>query len=57
MLFARRVWHVPRPLPAAAVPVSEVAQLESTKQACKTYEAHKAEQLPLLTPVTKEPTP
>ena len=34
------------------VPVSEVAQLDSTQQARKTYEAHKAEQRPLLTPVT-----
>ena len=39
------------------VPVSEVAQLDSTRQARKTYEAHKAEQRPLLTPVTEEPTP
>jgi 3D-(3,5/4)-trihydroxycyclohexane-1,2-dione acylhydrolase (decyclizing) len=36
------------------VPVSEVAQLDSTRQARKTYEAHKAEQRPLLTPVTEE---
>jgi len=34
------------------VPVSEVAALDSTNQARKTYEAHKAEQRPLLTPVT-----
>ncbi|GAA1306866.1 3D-(3,5/4)-trihydroxycyclohexane-1,2-dione acylhydrolase (decyclizing) [Pseudonocardia xinjiangensis] len=32
------------------VPVSEVAQLMSTNQARKTYEAHKAEQRPLLRP-------
>jgi 3D-(3,5/4)-trihydroxycyclohexane-1,2-dione acylhydrolase (decyclizing) len=32
------------------VPVSEVAQLDSTKQARKTYEARKAEQRPLLRP-------
>jgi hypothetical protein len=34
------------------VPVSQVAALDSTNQARKTYEAHKAEQRPLLTPVT-----
>jgi 3D-(3,5/4)-trihydroxycyclohexane-1,2-dione acylhydrolase (decyclizing) len=38
------------------VPVSEVAQLESTQQARKTYEVHKAEQRPLLTPVREETT-
>jgi len=38
------------------VPVSEVAQLDSTRQARKTYEGHKAEQRPLLTPVTDERT-
>jgi 3D-(3,5/4)-trihydroxycyclohexane-1,2-dione acylhydrolase (decyclizing) len=38
------------------VPVSEVAALESTQQARKTYEAHKAEQRPLLTPVREETT-
>ena len=38
------------------VPVSEVAQLDSTRQARKTYEAHKAEQRPLLTPVPEENT-
>jgi 3D-(3,5/4)-trihydroxycyclohexane-1,2-dione acylhydrolase (decyclizing) len=38
------------------VPVSEVAQLDSTRQARKTYEAHKAEQRPLLTPVAEENT-
>jgi 3D-(3,5/4)-trihydroxycyclohexane-1,2-dione acylhydrolase (decyclizing) len=32
------------------VPVSEVAQLDSTNQARKTYEAHKTEQRPLLRP-------
>ena len=32
------------------VPVSEVAQLDSTQQARKTYEAHKAEQRPLPDP-------
>jgi 3D-(3,5/4)-trihydroxycyclohexane-1,2-dione acylhydrolase (decyclizing) len=32
------------------VPVSEVAQLDSTKQARKTYEAHKVEQRPLMRP-------
>jgi 3D-(3,5/4)-trihydroxycyclohexane-1,2-dione acylhydrolase (decyclizing) len=32
------------------VPVSEVAQLDSTNQARKTYEAHKAEQRPLMRP-------
>jgi len=32
------------------VPVSEVAQIDSTKQARKTYEARKAEQRPLLRP-------
>jgi 3D-(3,5/4)-trihydroxycyclohexane-1,2-dione acylhydrolase (decyclizing) len=36
------------------VPVSEVAALDSTKQARKTYEAHKAEQRPFLTPDTEE---
>jgi 3D-(3,5/4)-trihydroxycyclohexane-1,2-dione acylhydrolase (decyclizing) len=36
------------------VPVSEVAQLESTQQARKTYDQHKAEQRPLLTPVREE---
>jgi 3D-(3,5/4)-trihydroxycyclohexane-1,2-dione acylhydrolase (decyclizing) len=38
------------------VPVSEVAQLESTQQARKTYDEHKAEQRPLLTPVREETT-
>jgi 3D-(3,5/4)-trihydroxycyclohexane-1,2-dione acylhydrolase (decyclizing) len=38
------------------VPVSEVAQLDSTRAARKTYEGHKAEQRPLLTPVTDERT-
>jgi 3D-(3,5/4)-trihydroxycyclohexane-1,2-dione acylhydrolase (decyclizing) len=37
------------------VPVSEVAALDSTNQARKTYEAHKAVQRPLLTPVTTSP--
>ena len=36
------------------VPVSEVAQLESTQQARKTYDAHKAEQRALLTPAREE---
>jgi 3D-(3,5/4)-trihydroxycyclohexane-1,2-dione acylhydrolase (decyclizing) len=36
------------------VPVSEVARLESTQQARKTYEAHKAEQRHLLAPVREE---
>jgi 3D-(3,5/4)-trihydroxycyclohexane-1,2-dione acylhydrolase (decyclizing) len=35
------------------VPVSEVAQLDSTQQARKVYEAHKAEQRDFLAPVTK----
>jgi 3D-(3,5/4)-trihydroxycyclohexane-1,2-dione acylhydrolase (decyclizing) len=34
------------------VPVSEVAQLDSTNQARKTYEARKAEQRPLMRPST-----
>jgi 3D-(3,5/4)-trihydroxycyclohexane-1,2-dione acylhydrolase (decyclizing) len=38
------------------VPVSQVAQLDSTRHARKTYEAHKAEQRPLLTPVAEEKT-
>jgi 3D-(3,5/4)-trihydroxycyclohexane-1,2-dione acylhydrolase (decyclizing) len=38
------------------VPVSQVAQLESTQQARKTYEAHKAEQRPLLTPAEETPS-
>ena len=37
------------------VPVSEVAQLDSTQQARKVYEAHKAEQRDFLAPVTKDP--
>ena len=36
------------------VPVSEVAALDSTQQARKTYEAHKAEQRPFLTPISEE---
>ena len=36
------------------VPVSEVAQLDSTQQARKVYESHKAEQRAFLTPVTEE---
>ncbi|WP_250550565.1 thiamine pyrophosphate-dependent enzyme, partial [Pseudonocardia sp. H11422] len=36
------------------VPVSEVAQLESTQQARKTYEANKASQRPFLTPSPQE---
>jgi 3D-(3,5/4)-trihydroxycyclohexane-1,2-dione acylhydrolase (decyclizing) len=39
------------------VPVSQVSQLESTQTAYKTYEAHKAEQRPLLTPAREETTP
>ncbi|MCU1663804.1 MAG: putative myo-inositol catabolism protein IolD [Pseudonocardia sp.] len=35
------------------VPVSEVARLDSTNQARKTYEAHKAEQRPLLRPAVE----
>ena len=38
------------------MPVSEVAQLDSTRQARKTYEEHKAEQRPLLTPSKQERT-
>jgi 3D-(3,5/4)-trihydroxycyclohexane-1,2-dione acylhydrolase (decyclizing) len=38
------------------VPVSEVAQLESTQQARKTYEEHKAAQRPLLAPASAQPT-
>jgi 3D-(3,5/4)-trihydroxycyclohexane-1,2-dione acylhydrolase (decyclizing) len=36
------------------VPVSEIAQLDSTNQARKTYEAHKADQRPLFTPGPQE---
>jgi 3D-(3,5/4)-trihydroxycyclohexane-1,2-dione acylhydrolase (decyclizing) len=36
------------------VPVSEVAQLDSTQQARKVYEAHKAEQRDFLAPVKKD---
>jgi 3D-(3,5/4)-trihydroxycyclohexane-1,2-dione acylhydrolase (decyclizing) len=36
------------------VPVSEVAQLDSTQQARKTYDTHKAEQRPFLTPAVQE---
>jgi 3D-(3,5/4)-trihydroxycyclohexane-1,2-dione acylhydrolase (decyclizing) len=36
------------------VPVSEVAALDSTQHARKTYDAHKAEQRPFLTPATEE---
>jgi 3D-(3,5/4)-trihydroxycyclohexane-1,2-dione acylhydrolase (decyclizing) len=36
------------------VPVSETAVLESTQQARKTYEAHKAAQRPLIAPGTQE---
>jgi 3D-(3,5/4)-trihydroxycyclohexane-1,2-dione acylhydrolase (decyclizing) len=39
------------------VPVAEVAQLDSTQQARKTYEEHKAAQRPLLAPVPQEDTP
>ena len=35
------------------VPVSEIAQLESTQEARKTYEAHKAEQRPFVTPAER----
>jgi len=38
------------------VPVSQVAQLESTQAAYKTYQEHKAEQRSLLTPVPDERT-
>jgi 3D-(3,5/4)-trihydroxycyclohexane-1,2-dione acylhydrolase (decyclizing) len=38
------------------VPVSEVAQLESTQQARKTYEEHKAAQRPLLAPASASPS-
>ena len=38
------------------VPVAEVAQLDSTQQARKTYEAHKAQQRPLLDPAGKDRT-
>src|SRR4051812_45067944 len=48
------------PLPSSEswwdVPVSEVAQLDRPRQARKTYEGHKAEQRPLLTPTTDERT-
>jgi 3D-(3,5/4)-trihydroxycyclohexane-1,2-dione acylhydrolase (decyclizing) len=37
------------------VPVSEVSQLDSTQQARKTYEAHKATQRHLFTPLPEEP--
>ena len=36
------------------VPVSEVAALDSTQQARRTYEAHKAAQRPLLSPSSQE---
>ncbi|MCW2721398.1 3D-(3,5/4)-trihydroxycyclohexane-1,2-dione acylhydrolase (decyclizing) [Pseudonocardia sp.] len=36
------------------VPVSEVAQLDSTNEARKTYETHKAGQRPFLTPALRE---
>jgi 3D-(3,5/4)-trihydroxycyclohexane-1,2-dione acylhydrolase (decyclizing) len=46
------------PVPSSAswwdVPVSEVAQLESTQQARKTYEQHKSEQRPFLRPSERE---
>jgi 3D-(3,5/4)-trihydroxycyclohexane-1,2-dione acylhydrolase (decyclizing) len=35
------------------VPVSEIAQLESTQEARKTYEAHKAEQRPFVRPAER----
>ncbi|NMH96948.1 3D-(3,5/4)-trihydroxycyclohexane-1,2-dione acylhydrolase (decyclizing) [Pseudonocardia acidicola] len=45
---------VPSPESWWDVPVSEVAQLTSTQQARKTYEAHKADQRPLITPISQE---
>ena len=39
------------------VPVSQVAQLESTQAAYKTYQGHKAKQRPLITPAREETTP
>jgi 3D-(3,5/4)-trihydroxycyclohexane-1,2-dione acylhydrolase (decyclizing) len=36
------------------VPVSQVAALDSTNQARKTYEAHKAEQQSLLAPAERD---
>ena len=39
------------------VPVSEVAQLESTQQARKTYEQHKSDQRPFLRPSEQEGSP
>ena len=45
---------VPSPESWWDVPVSEVAALESTQQARKTYEAHKAAQRPLLAPGPQE---
>ena len=39
------------------VPVSQVAELESTQAAYKTYQEHKAEQRPLITPAREEATP
>ena len=38
------------------VPVSEVAALDSTQQARKTYDAHKAEQRPLIAPTRRDPS-
>ena len=45
---------VPSPNSWWDVPVSEVAQLDSTQQARKVCEAHKAEQRDFLAPVTKD---
>jgi 3D-(3,5/4)-trihydroxycyclohexane-1,2-dione acylhydrolase (decyclizing) len=39
------------------VPVSQVSDLESTQQAFKTYQQHKATQRPLITPSTLSPSP
>jgi 3D-(3,5/4)-trihydroxycyclohexane-1,2-dione acylhydrolase (decyclizing) len=39
------------------VPVSQVSDLESTQQAFKTYQQHKATQRPLITPNTLRPSP
>ena len=39
------------------VPVSQVSDLDSTQQAFKTYQQHKATQRPLITPSTLRPSP
>jgi 3D-(3,5/4)-trihydroxycyclohexane-1,2-dione acylhydrolase (decyclizing) len=39
------------------VPVSQVSDLDSTQQAFKTYQQHKATQRPLITPNTLRPSP